>query len=234
MRWTGRPLAGRSCSVRVYRLCMREESVPHDGHAAVSDVVCRVSVISSAIFTCLMSTSTTPGKSIINGIFSLEKAYLENLFNPLVYHNLDQQGCVRTRLFCNPNKIPTCRLKNRRTFTLFTTFLLGALPGKLMQRIAQGLNTPQPSMGLGVVPALKQDWGGATQGLQTGGGCIASRIVPDFSEQGRSKTFDCSGQAAEDLGVFMAQKKLLDLLIIGSDLLHQRQQLGNQSQGHAP
>ena len=88
-------------------------------------------------------------------------------------------------------------------------FLLGARLRKLMQRIAQGLNTPQTSMGLGVGPASKQDRRGATQGLHTGGAFIARRVISNFSQQARSKTLACSGQATEDLVVSMAQKSCL-------------------------
>ena len=49
------------------------------------------------------------------------------------------------------------------------TLLLGARPRQLMQRIAQRLDTPQPPMGLGIIPTLKQDGRGASQGLQAGG-----------------------------------------------------------------
>ena len=109
-------------------------------------------------------------------------------------------------------------------------FLQRALPGKLMQRIAQGLNTSPSPVGLRIVSALKQDWGGATEGLQASSRLIASRIVSDFSEQARSQALASSGQAAEDPVVIMAQKKLLDLLIIGRDLLYQGQELNDQ--GH--
>ena len=82
-----------------------------------------------------------------------------------------------------------------RTFTRVLgqspIFLQCARPRKLLQRIAQGLDTPQSSMGLGVVPTLKQDRGGATQGLQAGSRLIARRIISDFREQARSKTPRC-------------------------------------------
>src|SRR6266496_121264 len=107
-------------------------------------------------------------------------------------------------------------------------FLQRARPGKLMQSIAQRLDTSQSSVGLGVVSALEQDWRGTTEGLQTGSRLITSRIVSDFSKQARRKALACSGQAAEDPIVFMAQKKLLNLLVILSDLLHQRQELDDQ------
>src|SRR5690348_10947128 len=62
MRETGRPLDGRSCSLRVYRLCTRVEWVPQLGHEAVGDVVRSVSVISVATRTCSTSTSKWSGK----------------------------------------------------------------------------------------------------------------------------------------------------------------------------
>jgi len=112
-------------------------------------------------------------------------------------------------------------------------FLQRTLPGKLMQSIPQGLDTSQSSVGLGVVSTLKQDWGGATESLQAGSRLIANRIVSDFREQARRKTLARSGQTAEDLVVFMAQKKLLDLLVVVSNLLHQGQELGKQGQCQA-
>src|SRR5579883_906091 len=105
-----------------------------------------------------------------------------------------------------------------------------ALPGKLMQSIPQRLNASQSPMGFRVVSAGKQDWRGTTKGLQTSSRGVASRIVSDFSEQTRSEAFASSWQATEDLAVFMAQKKLLNLLVIFSDLLYQWQELDNQ--GH--
>ena len=64
-RETGRPPDGRSCSLRVYRLCTRVERVPQLGHAAVEDVVRSVSVISLATCTCSMRTSGRSGKMMI-------------------------------------------------------------------------------------------------------------------------------------------------------------------------
>src|SRR5712692_2860998 len=109
-------------------------------------------------------------------------------------------------------------------------FLQRALPGKLMQSIPQRLDTPQSSVGLRVISTLKQDRRGATQGLQTGSCLITSRIISDFSEHARSQALASSGQAAEDNVVFMAQKKLLDLFVICSDLLYQGLELDDQ--GH--
>jgi hypothetical protein len=58
--------------------------------------------------------------------------------------------------------------------------------GKLMQRIAQGLDTSQSPVGLRIVSALKQDGAGAAQGLQAGRCLITRRIVSDFSQQARA------------------------------------------------
>ncbi len=102
------------------------------------------------------------------------------------------------------------------------------LPSKLMQGIAQGLDTPLASMRLRVVSALKQDRRSASQSLQTGSTFIPRRIVSDFSEQAGRKAFARSGQAQKDLVVFMTQKKLLDLLVIFSELLNQGQELDDQ------
>ena len=44
MRRMGRPLDGRSRSVLVYRLWIREDAIPQEGQAAVGDIVRRVSI----------------------------------------------------------------------------------------------------------------------------------------------------------------------------------------------
>jgi len=85
----------------------------------------------------------------------------------------------------------------------------------------------------GVTSFLKENGRGASQRLQTRRAGIPSPIIADFGQQARGQTFSCSRQTAEDLVVFMAQKKLLDLLLIGGNLLYQRQQLSNKSQGQA-
>src|SRR5437660_230755 len=109
-------------------------------------------------------------------------------------------------------------------------FLQRTLPGKLMQSIPQGFDTSQSSVGLGVVSAGKQDRGSATERLQTGSSLITSRIISDLSQQTRSKAFASTRKRTEDLIVFMAQQTLLDLHVIGSDLLNQGQELCDQ--GH--
>ncbi len=96
MRRIGRPTQGRSRSVRVYRLWMREEAVPQEGQEAVRDVVRRVRVISSATSTPSTWTLGRSGKMIIGYLWILEKpCKSEKMFNLSVYHMGDQQSCVR-------------------------------------------------------------------------------------------------------------------------------------------
>jgi len=106
--------------------------------------------------------------------------------------------------------------------------LLGPLPSKLLQGVTQWFDTAQPSVCFGIVATLKQDGRGKSQGLQARRIGVAALLIPDLSQQTRSKTFACSGQRAEDRVVFMRQKKALDLLIVRGDLLYQGQQLGHQ------
>src|SRR5712692_7155148 len=111
MRRSGRPPEGRSSSVRVYRLCICEDWVPHEGQEAVGDMVRRVRVISSATSTPSTWTSGRSRKMIIEFGWSLEKACKsEKMFNFLVYHIWFQQGCVTTKLF---DKYQSSFLENR-------------------------------------------------------------------------------------------------------------------------
>ena len=108
------------------------------------------------------------------------------------------------------------------------SFLSGALPGKLMQRVAQGLDTAIASVGLEVHPALEEHRRGSSQGLQTRRIGITAAIIADFGEQPRCESLPCSRQRGKDLAVRMGQKKGIDLLVIGGNLLHQGQELRNQ------
>jgi len=93
-------MEGRSRSVRVYRLWMREDAVPHEGQDAVGDVVRRVSVISSATSTPSTWTLGRSRKMIIGCLLVLEKVgKSEKMFNLSLYHIADQQGCVRVKLW---------------------------------------------------------------------------------------------------------------------------------------
>ena len=74
IRRIGRPPDGRSRSVLVYRLWIREDVVPHEGQEAVGDVVRRVSVIAEATSTSSTSTPGSSGMIIIGYLLVLEKA----------------------------------------------------------------------------------------------------------------------------------------------------------------
>ena len=113
------------------------------------------------------------------------------------------------------------------------TCSLSTLPCELLECIAQRFATRIAPMRLGIVPTLKQDRRGPSQGLQTGSLSIAVRIIPNFSQQPRGKPFSSSGQAAKHLAVSMGQKKLLDYLVIVSNLLNQRLQLLEEHQHQA-
>src|SRR5260370_26335283 len=65
-------------------------------------------------------------------------------------------------------EIGQCSHSNGMTFALSSfalivvqspSFTVGALPGKLLQRIAQGLNTAHTPMHFGIGPTGKLDWG---------------------------------------------------------------------------
>src|SRR2546427_12519200 len=102
----------------------------------------------------------------------------------------------------------------------FGPFLcLCRLPGELIEGVTQGRDAPQTAMRFGIRPALKEDWRSACQGLQTGSVTIALWVIADFSQQARSETRARARQTQEDLAVGVTQKKLGDLLIIGSDVL---------------
>src|SRR5438876_2556870 len=113
------------------------------------------------------------------------------------------------------------------------SFLSGALPSKLMQRVAQGLDAAVAPVGLEVHPALEEHRRGSSQGLQTRRIGIATAIIADFGEQTRCESLPCSRQRGEDLAIRMGQKKGVDLLVIGANLLHQGQELRNQCQHQA-
>src|SRR5579863_1453616 len=107
------------------------------------------------------------------------------------------------------------------------------LPCKLIQGVAQRLDTGEALMDARVIAALKGNRRGASQGLDTACIDIALAIIAPFRQQAGSQSFASAGQGMEDLIVFMLQKKRGDLLIVGRDLLQQRQQLSDQSQHQA-
>jgi hypothetical protein len=88
-----------------------------------------------------------------------------------------------------------------------------ALPGKLLQDVAQGFDAAQPSMGFLIGPALEEDGRGSGKRLQARGIVVARPVVADFSQQPRSETFARPWQGLEELAVLMHQKKAFDLLV---------------------
>ena len=109
-------------------------------------------------------------------------------------------------------------------------FTLRRLPGELMQGIAQGFDTAQPSMGFGVHPALIEHGRGSTQRLQEAFILVARAIIPDFWKPSRSQALACTWQARKELMVLMGQKKGGNLLVVLSNLFKEWQQLTHQ--GH--
>jgi hypothetical protein len=109
-------------------------------------------------------------------------------------------------------------------------FFQGRLPGELIEGIAQGLQAGIACMRFGVIAALEGDRSRSSQGLQASRISIAAAIVADGGQQPWCQSLAGPGQTAEDLVVFMAQKKARDLLVILSNLLHQRQELAHQGQ----
>jgi hypothetical protein len=109
-------------------------------------------------------------------------------------------------------------------------FTARRLPGKLLQRIAQRLDTPHSTMHFSIFTTGKLDGRGPRQCLQARCIGVALPIVANFGQEPWCQPLACSGQTGKDLVVRMHQKKGLNLLIIGSNLLQQGQKLGYQYQ----
>src|SRR5436305_10353688 len=107
MRRIGRPLDGRSRSVLLYRLWIREDADPQAGQEAVGDVVRRVSVISKATSTSSTWTSGRSGIMIIGSLSVPENALQKRKNVQLsVYHKGGQQTCVRSILCLHKITLP--------------------------------------------------------------------------------------------------------------------------------
>jgi hypothetical protein len=79
---------------------MREDAVPQEGQNAVGEVVRRVNMISSATSTLSIWTLGRSGKMIVGCLLVLKKVETsEKMFNLLLYHICDQQGCVRVKIW---------------------------------------------------------------------------------------------------------------------------------------
>lgn len=112
-------------------------------------------------------------------------------------------------------------------------FGVRTLPGKLMQRIAQGFDTGIPSMRFGIVATFIGHRRSTCQCLQAARISVTRTIISQFCQQSRSKAFARTRQGAKQMTVSMGQKKALDLLIVGSNLFQHWQELSDQSQHQA-
>ena len=86
-------------------------------------------------------------------------------------------------------------------------FLLGGLPGQLMQHIAQRLQAGIALMGFGIIATLEGNGSRSSQSLDTRTCSVARAIIPPFRKQARSQTLSRSRKTAEDLMICMGQKK---------------------------
>ncbi len=119
-----------------------------------------------------------------------------------------------------------------RSFALIIVFgpgfALRRLPGELIKRVAQGFHAAQSAMRFGGHAALIEHGGGSPQGLQTASRLIARPVIADLGKQPWSQAASCTWQALKDGVILMGQKKGGDLLVILSDLFHERHQLAHQ------
>jgi len=113
-------------------------------------------------------------------------------------------------------EIGQCTYSNGMTFALSSfalivvqspSFAMGGLPSKLLQSIAQGLDTAHTPMDFGVIATSKLNWCRASQGLQTGSITVALPIITNLGEQARRQSLARSGQTGKDLVVRVSQKK---------------------------
>jgi hypothetical protein len=135
-----------------------------------------------------------------------------------------------------------CPNGDRMTFAFFPFSLIvvqcprlapGRLPGKQVECIAQGFQTGRAAVSFLVGATLVEDGSCASQRLKASSVLIARRIISQFCQQPGSQPFSGSGQALKNRMILLGQKKGLDVLIIGSNLLSQRQQLPDQNQHQA-
>jgi hypothetical protein len=83
----------------------------------------------------------------------------------------------------------------------------GRLPGKQVERIAQGLQTGGAAVRFLVGATLVEHRGRASERLHTSGVGVPSAIISPFCQQPGSESFPCSGQALKDRAVGVSQKK---------------------------
>ena len=108
--------------------------------------------------------------------------------------------------------------------------LLGGLPSKLLQHIAQRFDAGVAFVRFGVVPTCLRHRRGAGQSLDAGRIGVACAIIAPFCQQPQSQSLACTWKTAERITVGMRQKKGRNLLILGGNLLDERDQLADQRQ----
>src|SRR5918992_1409325 len=99
--------------------------------------------------------------------------------------------------------------------------LPSGLPAKLMAGIAPGLNTRIPLVGLAVAATLVSHRGGARQGLDAAGPGVSFPVITPFCQEPGCQAFPRSWQATEKGTIRVPDEKMVDLLVVGLDLLHQ-------------
>src|SRR6266567_131284 len=112
-------------------------------------------------------------------------------------------------------------------------FGLSALPGKLLQGVAQRFDASIAPMRFGIVATFIGDRRGSRQCLQAGRILVTLSIISKFCQQSRGQAFARARQMAEDVAVSVGQKKAFDLLVVGRNLFHHRQELADQCQQQA-
>ena len=100
-------------------------------------------------------------------------------------------------------------------------FFQGRLPGKLIERVAQRFQASGAFPHFGIVATLEGHRSRPSQSLQARGISVAAAILANFRQQPRRQALARAWQTAEDLVVFMAQKKAGNLLVVVGDLLNQ-------------
>src|ERR687895_968147 len=111
--------------------------------------------------------------------------------------------------------------------------LPSGLPGELVEGIAPGLDTRIPLVGFAIVAALVGHRGGARQGLDAASPSVSLPVVTPFCQEPGCQAFSRSWQATEEGAIRVQDEKMVDLLVVGLDLLHQEGQLPYQHQ-HQP
>jgi len=110
---------------------------------------------------------------------------------------------------------------------------LRALPGELLQGVAQGLVAGVTAMRFGEGATLKGHRRRAGQSLDAGRVGVAPPLIAPFRQQPRRQPRPGPREARAGPAVGMQPKKAGDLLIIGGDLGEEHPQLGGQRQHQA-